>query len=106
MKRRNEHGAFARHHGLVTVARQRSNRCAEVANARRADEHHLHWMRRGAEVGDAVRGKRLALAPVRVALDGHIDEAERELAWALDVTREQDQSGARAEDRLACPMEL
>src|SRR5439155_20753369 len=106
VKRRNEDGAFARHHGTVAVSRERLNRCAELANARRADEHHLQWVRRGAQVGDALRGKRLALAPVRVALDGHIDEAERELAWTLDVAREQNQSGARAEDRLACPVEL
>src|SRR5262249_43376434 len=52
------------------------------------------------------RLERFALSAVRVALDGDVDQSERELPGALDLSRQEDEPRARAEDRLAGAVEF
>src|SRR2546427_10420176 len=54
----------------------------------------------------ARRLERFALAPVRVALDGAVDDPERELARALDFAWADDAPGALSVARPRAPMVL
>src|SRR5262249_23299852 len=80
--------------------------CAYPANPRRANEDHLDRRRATVEARAAVRLEGLALPAVGVALHADIDEAERKLRRILHIAREENQAGARAEDRPAFGMKL
>src|SRR5204862_5100772 len=73
---------------------------------RRPDEEHLDARVDAVEPRHPRGLERLALAPVRVALDGDVNEPERELPRALDLARQDDEPRAGAEERLAGAMEL
>src|SRR5207249_6617552 len=75
-------------------------------DAGRPDEDHLELTRIRAELRRSGGLERLSLAAVGVAHDGDVDEPERELLGALDLSRQQDEARARSKDRLAGAVEL
>src|SRR5262249_40125187 len=98
--------ALARHHALATMVRDGRDRRAEAPDPGRPDEDHLERTLPRAQVALPHRLERLFLAAVRFALGRDVDESERELAGVLHFAREQDEAGARPEDRLARAVEL
>src|SRR6266851_2568181 len=96
-----QHGPLLRHDRLVPAPRQGDHAGSDAADPRRADEDHLELVARAVELDLTVGGERLALSAIRVALDVDVDEAERRLMRARDIAREENESRARAEDRLA-----
>src|SRR5712691_8382735 len=96
-----EHEPALRHHRLAPVLGQRLYVGTETPDARRADEDHLDRDATTIERGDTPSLEGLALAAIGIALDANVDETEGELARVVHVSCQQDEPGARAEDRLA-----
>ena len=71
---------------------------AKAADARRADEDHLHGPTGQARF--AVEDDRVILAAVGVSLDIDIEHTEAALRRIADLFCQQDAAGAGAEDRL------
>jgi len=84
--------------GIVTAAGKDLDGRAEAADARRADEDHLH--RAAGEGGFGIEDHRVILAAVGVALDVDVEYAEAALRGVGHVPREEDAAGAGTEDWL------
>lgn len=90
-----EHVARPDEYGIVVAAGEDLDAGAEAADARRADEDHLHGAARQGGVG--VEDDRIVLAAVGIALDVNVENAEAALGWVGHVLCEEDASGASAE---------
>src|SRR5439155_14873486 len=106
MKGGHEYGALPGHDALILMPGQGRDGGPEPADPRGPDEDHLERRAAVPQLGRARALEGLLLAAVGVALDGDIDESQRELRGTLDLARQQDQAGAGAEDRLARRVEL
>src|SRR5262245_62425885 len=100
MKRRDQDTPFSGHDRLASVLGQNLDAGAHPTDPRRPDEDHLERGRAfPVELHRSGRLERLALAAVSVALDGDVDEPERELLRALYFACQDDEPRARPEDR-------
>src|SRR5262245_46622219 len=101
-----EDRSLSGHDALVLVPRERRHGWPEAQHPRRPDEDHLERPRAIAQVRRAHCFERLLLAAIGIALDGHIDEPKGELGRALDLSRQQDHTGARSKNGFARRVEL
>src|SRR5258705_2116265 len=106
MERRDQDAPLPGHDGLAAVLGQNLDARTHPPDPGRADEDHFERDRAPVELRHSGSLERLALAAVGVALDGHLDEPERELPGALDLAREDDEPGARSEDPSAAAVQL
>src|SRR6267142_1922178 len=106
VKRGDQHTTLPGHDGLAAVLGQHLDTRTHASDPGRPDEHHLELNRILVEPHGAGRLERLALPAVGVSLDGDVDQPERELLGALDLARQDDETRARAEDRLTRAVEL
>src|SRR5437867_1944792 len=106
VERCDQNPALPGHDRLAPVFGQHLDARPQPADPGRPDEDHLERNRTRVEPRHPGRLERLALPAVGVALDGDVDEPERELRRALDLSRQDDETRAGAEDRLAGAVEL
>src|SRR5437899_12987398 len=99
MKRAGQDGPLTDEDGVVPMPGERLHTRSNAGDAGGPDEDHLHRRPLTVERRHARRLERFALAPVRVTLNGDVDEPERELARALDFACEADAPGARSVER-------
>ena len=97
MERRHHVAALLHPHRIAVILRQHGAARAYAADDRRADEHSFHVAAvRHRDARDAA----VDLAAIGVALDGDIHQAQARLRGMRHFARQQDRSGAAAEDRL------
>jgi hypothetical protein len=105
VKARDQDGALTGEDRITRVPGQHVDVGAGVADARRPDEDHAERHLGAIEPRRGLRLEGFPLPAVAIPLDGHVDQPERGLARALDLPGEDDQAGARAEERPAAPVE-
>src|SRR4029453_16682937 len=106
VERRDQDAPFPGHDRLPAVLGQNLDARAPPPDPGRPDEDHLEGGRASVELHHPGGLERLALPAVGVALDGDVDEPQRELSGAFDLARQDDKPRTRAEDRPAAPPKL
>ena len=85
MKRGDQHPILTGHDRLAAMLGQHLDAGSHPPDPGCSNEKHLERNRLAVELRRPVRLERFALAAVGIALDGDVDEPERELLRALDL---------------------